>query len=96
MKTDIEALKKWVETWKSAAAALETIRRDELMTYNYEKNFKIIDSILQYACDHSKACLISGLVKQQRLFMKLWEMLFDVLKLYKISHGSRALNNVLI
>jgi len=75
MDTDREAIKKWVETWKTAASALDKIRRDELMAFDYEKNFEIIDSMLQYACDHAEIRLTSGLVEQQRLFMKLREKL---------------------
>ncbi|HLC15110.1 MAG TPA: hypothetical protein VJL89_02650 [Thermodesulfovibrionia bacterium] len=75
MESDREAIKKWVETWKTAASALDKIRRDELMAFDYEKNFEIIDSMLQYACDHAETRLTSGLVEQQRLFMKLREKL---------------------
>jgi hypothetical protein len=75
MESDREAIKKWVETWKTAASALDKIRRDELTAFDYEKNFEIIDSMLQYACDHAETRLTSGLVEQQRLFMKLREKL---------------------
>jgi len=63
--------KKWVKTWQRAGAALDEIKRRELRAYDYDKNRKIIDEMLQWAQDHRKIRLTSGLVEQQRLFMKI-------------------------
>ena len=62
---------KWVKTWQRAGAALDEIKRRELRAYNYDKNRKIIDEMLQWAHDHRKIRLTSGLVDQQRFFMKI-------------------------
>jgi hypothetical protein len=62
---------KWVKTWQRADAALDEIKRRELRAYNYDKNRKIIDEMLQWAHDHRKVRLTSGLVDQQRFFMKI-------------------------
>jgi hypothetical protein len=64
-------LKIWVETWKHAGDELDDIRRQELQAYDYSKNQAIIDSMLQWTCEHSQVRLTSGLVEQQRLFMKM-------------------------
>lgn len=77
MKDDRDVLKKWVETWKTAGIELEKIRLDELRAFDYEKNSELIDSMLQYACEHAKVRLTSGLVEQQRFFKKLWEKIKD-------------------
>lgn len=68
---DSEKTKTWVETWKQAGASLEAIRRKELRAYDYDKNQAIIDGMLQWACEHQQIRLSSGLVEQQRLFMKI-------------------------
>ena len=63
--------KKWVKTWKRAGTALDEIKQRELRAYDYNKNRKIIDEMLQWAHDHRKVRLTTGLVEQQRLFMKI-------------------------
>ncbi|MDI6688184.1 MAG: hypothetical protein QME06_08215 [Desulfobacterales bacterium] len=62
---------KWVKIWKRAGIALDEIKRRELCAYDYDKNRKIVDEMLQWAHDHRKIRLTSGLVEQQRLFMKI-------------------------
>ncbi len=67
-----QEIKKWVEAWQKAAISLKEIKKNELRSKDYyEKNRKILDEMLQYACDNSKPRLTSGLVEQQRFFMKL-------------------------
>jgi hypothetical protein len=70
---DKEELRLWVETWKKAGKALEEIKRHKLQSYNYPENQEIIDSMLQFAYKHRKPRLTSGLVEQQRWFMKMRE-----------------------
>ena len=69
--SDQKQIKKWIETWKHAGAALKEIKRQELQSFDYEKNQAIIDEMLQWAHDHRKVRLTSGLVQQQRYFMKM-------------------------
>ena len=67
---DKENMKKWIEGWRKAAKALKEIKRRELRAYDYQENKAVIDGMLQWACDHPKARLGSGLVDQQRFFLK--------------------------
>ena len=62
--------KQWVDTWKKTGPALEKIKQEELRNYDYEKNYKIIDDMLQYACENAEVRLTSGLVELQKFFMK--------------------------
>ncbi len=62
---------KWVKTWKRAGIVLDEIKRRELQGYDYNKNRKIVDEMLQWAHRHRKTRLTSGLVEQQRLFKKI-------------------------
>jgi hypothetical protein len=65
-------LKKWVQSWRKAAPALAAVRKRELQAVDYyEKNREILDEMLQYAAAHAEVQPTSGLVEQQRLFMKL-------------------------
>ena len=68
---DKENMKKWIEGWRKAATALKEIKRRELRAYDYQENKAVINGMLQWACDHSKARLGSGLVDQQRFFLKM-------------------------
>lgn len=68
-----ERVKHWVHTWQKAGEALEEIKRQELRNYDYNKNLPLIDDMLQWACEHRAPRLTSGLVEQQRWFMKLQE-----------------------
>ncbi len=63
---------RWVKTWRKAALSLRDIKKKELQAHDYyEKNRIVLDDMLQYACDNGKIRLFSGLVEQQRLFMKM-------------------------
>ena len=68
---DKENMKKWIEGWRKAAKALKEIKRRELRAYDYQENKAVINGMLQWACDHSTARLDSGLVEQQRFFLKM-------------------------
>ena len=66
-----ENAQQWIESWKRAPVALKDIKRHELRTYDYAKNQAIVDGMLQWAFEHRQVRLDSGLVEQQRLFMKM-------------------------
>ena len=66
-----EEMQKWVDTWKRAGPALEAVKRRELRGQDTNKNQALLDEMLQWACDHRRNRLTSGLVEQQRMFMKL-------------------------
>ena len=61
----------WVESWKRASVALKAVKRHELRTYDYAKNQAVVDEMLQWAFENRESRLTSGLVEQQRLFMKM-------------------------
>ncbi len=69
--SDREHIKRWVESWKRAEPALFEVHRQELHTCDYEKNHKMVDELLQWAFEHRQERLTSGLVEQQRLFIKI-------------------------
>lgn len=71
MDSDKKTMAKWVETWKRAGSALKEVKRRELQSFDYAKNQHIIDEMLQWAHDRRKIRLTSGLVEQQRYFMKM-------------------------
>jgi hypothetical protein len=63
---------KWMAAWKKASSAIEDLKRKELRAPDYfEKNRRVLDVMLQYACDNRREKLSSGLVEQQRWFKKL-------------------------
>jgi hypothetical protein len=67
-----EETKKWVDAWQKASMALNDIKKNELCAPDYyEKNLEILDGMLQYACENAKTRLSSGLVEQQRLFIRM-------------------------
>ena len=61
----------WIESWKRASVALKAVKRHELRTYDYAKNQKVVDGMLQWAFENRALRLNSGLVEQQHLFMKM-------------------------
>lgn len=66
-----ENAQQWIESWKRASVALKAVKRHELRTYDIQKNQVIVDGMLQWAFENRELRLSSGLVEQQRLFMKM-------------------------
>ncbi len=65
-------IEKWIETWEKAESALDKVKLNELRADDYySQNQMFINEMLQYAFEHHEPRLSSGLVEQQRLFMKL-------------------------
>ncbi len=75
--TEKEMTLRWIKTWELAGPALKEIKRQELQSYDYAKNLPIIDEMLQWAYEHRTTRLTSGLVEQQRWFMKMREKLLS-------------------
>ena len=63
--------KRWVETWKRAGPKLAAIKARELRAFDYAANLERLDEMLDWACEHARPRLTSGLVEQQRLFQIL-------------------------
>ncbi|MBW1700018.1 MAG: hypothetical protein JRH18_19330 [Deltaproteobacteria bacterium] len=70
-KTEKMRLSQYAERWKSAGVRLAEIKRQELRSFNYAANWELIDEMLTWACEHAPPRLSTGLVEQQRYFMKL-------------------------
>lgn len=73
MDSEKKQIAKWVDTWKRAGHALKEVKRRELREYDYFKHQAIIDEMLQWAHDHRKVRLTSGLVEMQSYFLKMKE-----------------------
>jgi len=71
-ESDKKTIKKWIEVWKEAGTALQEIKINELRSDDYyQKNKQFLNEMLQYAFEHRTVRLTSGLVEQQKFFMKL-------------------------
>ncbi len=71
-------IEKWVETWEKASSALNREKIKELRASDYySKNQMLLNEMLQYAFEHRKIRLSSGLIEQQKMFMKLRDKQID-------------------
>ena len=70
MKQD---MKEWVENWKRVGPILEQIKAEELRAPDYHKKLEGLLPMCDLACAHAEPSKTSGLVEQQRLFMKMRE-----------------------
>lgn len=66
----IAQAKTWVETWDRAGDALEAIRRDELRNLDVQKAIALLCGPADYFTEPRAPKPTSGLVEQQRWFMK--------------------------
>ena len=65
-------IEKWVKTWQKAGRALNRAKAHDLRAPDYySKNKALLNEMLQYAFEHRQLRLSSGLVEQQKIFMKL-------------------------
>lgn len=63
---------KWVNTWKKASTSLARVKRNELQSKDYyQRNQMLINEMLEYAFNHRKIRFDSGLIEQQKIFMKM-------------------------
>lgn len=62
--------KRWVETWKLAGADLERIRRNELRALDTYRAIEMLCGPADYTRPPRAPRPTSGLVEQQRWFMK--------------------------
>ena len=66
-----KTIKKWIEAWETANSSMEKIKAKELQSTDYyQKNFALLNEMLQYAFDHRTVRLTSGLVEMQKIFKK--------------------------
>jgi hypothetical protein len=64
-------MKQWVENWKRVGPILEQIEMEALRAPGYEDGLANFGSLLDWCCKHSTPKPESGLIEQQRLFMKM-------------------------
>ncbi len=66
----IARTRRWVETWKRAGDALERVRRKELRQLDAYRAIELLCGPADYTVPPRAAKPTSGLVEQQRWFMK--------------------------
>jgi len=62
--------KRWVETWRRADAALQAVRHRELRDLDGRQAIALLVGPADYHAEPRLARVSSGLVEQQRWFMK--------------------------
>jgi hypothetical protein len=62
--------KRWVETWKRAGPELERLRREELRQMDPARSIELLCGAADYTVPPRAPKPFSGLVEQQRWFMK--------------------------
>ena len=65
-----EVAARWLEAWKRAGSALEEVRRNELRNLDGQQALALLAGIADYHREPRLARPSSGLVEQQRWFMK--------------------------
>jgi len=65
-----DAAIRWMLAWREAGPALERVRRDELRTLDGRRAIELLTGPADYRQEPRKARPSSGLVEQQRWFMK--------------------------
>jgi len=61
---------RWVEIWKRAGVALERVKRDELRRLDHQHILQLLCGPADYTVPPRAPKPTSGLIEQQRLFMK--------------------------
>lgn len=60
----------WMRAWRSASSALERVRREELRALDGHRTLALLTGHADYRQEPRKARVSSGLVEQQRWFIK--------------------------
>ncbi|OYW70755.1 MAG: hypothetical protein B7Z37_29765 [Verrucomicrobia bacterium 12-59-8] len=63
--------KRWVDTWKAAGPLLEKVREDDIRAADTMRDFEIFAGLVEMEVKKRPSLPTSGLVEQQRWFMKL-------------------------
>jgi hypothetical protein len=66
----VEHAQQWMQTWRSAGEALARVRREELRALDGKKALALLTGPANYRQEPRKPRPSSGLVEQQRWFMK--------------------------
>jgi hypothetical protein len=68
--TEIESIRRWLEGWRSAAPVLERLRADAVRGSDTAAAIEQLSDAFESALLHYPPAATSGLVEQQRLFMR--------------------------
>ncbi len=72
-------IEKWIQTWEQAGFALDSVKLNELRASDYyRRNQGLLNGMLQYAFEHRQLRLTSGLIEQQKIFMKLKQQMDEI------------------
>jgi hypothetical protein len=63
-------MKQWVDNWKRVGPVLDRIKAEELRSPEYENGLDAFAPLLDWCCEHSEPDNETGLIEQQRIFMK--------------------------
>ncbi len=66
-----DAMRQWVFRWQKAGPELERIRREELIHTDVRQSIELLEDAFQSALVNYPATATSGLIEQQRWFMRL-------------------------
>lgn len=69
--TEKEALRAYVARWERAAPLLQQVRDADIRAADTAQSMRIFSGSATWAVTHRPAAATSGLVEQQRWFMKL-------------------------
>lgn len=64
-------LRQWAARWQKAGPELERIRREELIHTDVSQAIELLDDAFRSALIHYPPVATSGLIEQQRWFMRL-------------------------
>lgn len=74
-----KAIEKWIQTWEQAGFALDRVKLNELRASDYYRQNQVrLNEMLQYAFEHRQLRLSSGLIEQQKIFMKLKQPMDEI------------------
>lgn len=68
-----DAARRWVDAWRAAGPALEAVRVKELRALDGHRAIALLTGPADYRAEPRKVRSSSGLVEQQRWFMKARE-----------------------
>lgn len=71
MDSKADQLKEWVQAWKRAGPALQAVKKAELRSLSTATALPQLADHFAYALRTATPTINSGLVEQQRIFMKL-------------------------
>lgn len=72
-----EEMKNWLENWKRLGPILEKIEAEELRGQDYNDGLEGFIPLLNWCCKHAEPRTTSGLVEQQRYFMKARQKMLE-------------------